>query len=63
MLIRDPKTIDNSGKNYQVDMYRGNGNNRVETGQLIQQVIDAPSGTGLYNSLKNAGTSYKYREC
>ena len=46
----DPKTIDNSGKNYQVDMYRGRAQGG---GQFsIQQVIDAPSGTGLYNSLK-----------
>ena len=46
----DAKTISNSGQNYQVDMYRGRANGG---GQFsIQQVIDAPSGTGLYNSLK-----------
>ena len=43
-------TVSNSGQNYQVDMYRGRANGG---GQFsIQQVIDAPSGTGLYNSLK-----------
>ena len=43
-------TVSNSGQNYQVDMYRG----RAQGGGqfTIQQVTDAPSGTGLYNSSK-----------
>ena len=47
-------TVTNSGQNYQVDMYRA----RSQGGQFsIQQVTDAPSGTGLYNSLKVQVTS------
>ena len=47
-------SVSNSGQNYQVDMYRG----RAQGGQFsIQQVTDAPSGTGLYNSLKVQVTS------
>ena len=43
-------TVSNSGQNYQVDMYRGRAQGG---GQFsIQQVTDAPSGTGLYNSSK-----------
>ena len=43
-------SVSNSGKNYQVDMFRG----RAQGGGVfsIQQVTDAPSGTGLYNSSK-----------
>ena len=43
-------SVSNSGKNYQVDMFRG----RAQGGGVfsIQQVVDAPSGTGLYNSSK-----------
>ena len=44
------QTISNAGQNYQVDMYRCRANGG---GQFsIQQVTDAPSGTGLYNSSK-----------
>ena len=43
-------TVSSSGQNYQVDMYRGRAQGG---GQFsIQQVTDAPSGTGLYNSSK-----------
>ena len=43
-------SVSNSGKNYQVDMFRC----RAQGGGVfsIQQVVDAPSGTGLYNSSK-----------
>ena len=43
-------SVTNSGKNYQVDMFRC----RAQGGGVfsIQQVVDAPSGTGLYNSSK-----------
>ena len=50
----DALSVTNSGQNYQVDMYRA----RSQGGQFsIQQVADAPSGTGLYNSLKVQVTS------
>jgi len=50
----DALSVTNSGQNYQVDMYRA----RSQGGQFsIQQVTDAPSGTGLYNSLKVQVTS------
>ena len=56
----DPKTISNSGQNYQVDMYRGRANGG---GQFsIQQVTDAPSGTGLYNSSKLTVTTVNFDE-
>ena len=43
-------SVTNSGQNYQVDMYRCRAQGG---GQFsIQQVTDAPSGTGLYNSSK-----------
>ena len=43
-------SVSNSGKNYQGDMFRC----RAQGGGVfsIQQVVDAPSGTGLYNSSK-----------
>ena len=43
-------SVSNSGKNYQVDMFRGRANGGGVFS--IQQVTDAPSGTGLYNSSK-----------
>ena len=50
----DALTVSSSGQNYQVDMYRG----RANGGQFsMTQVTDAPSGTGLYNSLKVQVTS------